>query len=613
MGVLIVLSISFVFQVVTLLLALRLIRMTGKLGFGLSIAALAFLMAGRRALILYLVISGGTVTAPDFFNETIGLAISALMLLTVPWLTRILCALEQSEASLRKRVQELDSLYALACLAERPNSGITDVLEGLLEIIPSALEVPDRAEVCIRFEGRAYSTPGWAQDLAGHVEDIVVYGSVLGRLSVCYRTEAPGRGPRPFLDEEKRLFNIIATRLGRLIEQIRAHTAIRRERDFAESLIETAQAIVLVLDTNGLIYRFNRYMEGVSGYSLPEVSGKDWCETFLPPHDRAATRAFLDKIMADAKIHGLIGPMLTKNGQLREIEWSGRTLRDSDGSILGLLAIGQDITERRQTEKDMKRQAEQLAQADKMASLGVLVTGVAHEINNPNHLVMMSVSMLSKIWSDTAPILEQYYAENGDFLLGGLNYSEARNKMPAMLERVREGAERIRTIVQELRDFARQSSYDRTELVDVNEVVRSTMVLLSNMLKRSAQHVTINFAENIPPIRGNFRRLEQVVVNLVQNACQALPDQDRSIELSTTHDPRAGTVTISVRDEGVGIPEDALGRILDPFYTTKQDTGGTGLGLSIAASIVEEHQGTLSFLSSPGQGTTASIVLPVER
>lgn len=611
MSVLIVLSLSITFQIVTFLLAIRLIQKTGRVGFGLTISALALLMAGRRALILYHLLLGIAALPPDLFNEMAGLAISALMLVTVPWLTRILCAFERSEASLRKRVQELDCLYTLACLAEAPEITTGKLLNDLPGIIPPALEYPERAEVRIAFEGREYKTPGWERGQIEHLEDIVVYGSVLGQLTVSYRSGEAGN--QAFLDEEKRLFGLIATRLGRLIEQLRAYTAIRRQRDFAESLIDTAQAIVLVLDTRGNILRFNRYMEEVSGYSLQEAAGKDWCETFLPQRDRAATHAFLERIMGDAKIHGLIGPLLTKSGQVREIEWSGRTLRDSDGSILGLLAIGQDITERRQTEADMKRQAAQLAQADKMASLGVLVSGVAHEINNPNHLVMMSVSMLLKSWHDAAPILEQYYEDNGDFLLGGLNYSEARQKMPAMLERVREGAERIRIIVQELRDFARQPSYDRTERVDINEVVRSTMVLLSNMLKRSAKGVTVNFAEDIPPIRGNFRRLEQVVVNLVQNACQAISEQSGSIELATTHDPRAGTVTISVRDEGMGIPQEDLGRILDPFFTTKQDTGGTGLGLSIAASIVKEHEGTLSFESRPGQGTTASIVLPVDR
>jgi len=218
--------------------------------------------------------------------------------------------------------------------------------------------------------------------------------------------------------------------------------------------------------------------------------------------------------------------------------------------------------------------------------------------------------MLAKAWADAAPILEQYYEENGEFLMGGLNYSEIREKIPTLIQRVMEGSDRIRTIVQELRDFARQPTTELTDLVDVNEVVRSTMVLLSNMLKHSTNRFTVRLSDDIPAIRGNFRRLEQVVVNLVQNACQALPDKDRAIELSTGYDRRNAAVAIIVRDEGVGIPEENLHRIMDPFFTTKRDSGGTGLGLSIASSIIKEHNGTLTLTSTPRQGTVATVILP---
>jgi PAS domain S-box-containing protein len=601
-------------QAAAFVLSLRLIHKTGRRPLGAALALMALLMVVRRALTL-LYISDGSV-APDLLNESAGLLASVLLAAAIVWLTRLFTALDASEQSLRerteelfKRVKELDSLYALACLSEQPGITIEGLLQGLMEILPGALQYPERTEVRITMEGREFKTPRWERGPVEHVENVLVEGENLGRLSVCYRAAGDGLD-LGFLDEERRLLHLIATRLGRLIAQMRAQSAVQRERDFAESLIETAQAIVLVLDMDGRIVRFNRYMEEVSGYTLDEVAGKDWFSVFLPERNRERGRAFFRRIVADDRVHANVDPILMKNRTERLMDWYGKTLRDPDGQPTGMLVVGHDITERKEAEQEMKLREQQLAQADKMASLGVLVSGVAHEINNPNHFVMMSISMLAKAWDDTRPILEKYYEDNGDFLLGGLNYSEVRGKVPVMMQRVMEGSERIRTIVQELRDFARQPTSELTDLVDVNEVVRSTMVLLHNMLKHSTSRFTVRLADDVPNIRGNFRRLEQVVVNLVQNACQALPDTNRAVGLSTAYDRRNARVLITVRDEGVGIPEEHLNRIMDPFFTTKRESGGTGLGLSIASSIVKEHGGKLVLDSAPGRGTTATVTLP---
>lgn len=615
MTLIFIITSSIVLQLITAGLAARFALAPGRRTFGAVVFVLSMLMASRRGLSLYHLHTGASAYTPDLFSEAIGLLISALLLSGVIWLVRVLRAREESEQSLQhrtrelaKRVKELDCLYALACLSERPGVTVPALLSGLTEILPTALEHPEHVLVRISLDGKEYKTPGWERSPREHLENIVVDGKMRGRISVCYRAGAAQ--DCPFLEEEKRLFNMIATRVGRLLEQIQARASIQRERDFAESLIETAHAIVLVLDTEGRIVRFNRYLEEVAGYTLPEVAGRNWFEVFSPERDQARMRSIFARAVKDARIDCVVEPLISKSGRRREIEWYARTLRDAEGNFLGLLAVGHDITDRKQAERDMKLREQQLAQADKMASLGVLVSGVAHEINNPNHFVMMSMSMLAKAWHDAEPILEQYYQENGDFLMGGLNYTEARQKVPVMITRVMEGSDRIRSIVQELRDFARQPTSELMEVVDVNEVVRSTMILLSNMLKRSVERLTVQFADDIPGVRGNFRRLEQVVVNLVQNACQALPDRDRGITLATTFDRSAGTVTVLVRDEGVGIPEENLARIMDPFFTTKRDTGGTGLGLSIASTIVKEHGGTLSLLSEVGKGTTATLVLP---
>lgn len=153
-----------------------------------------------------------------------------------------------------------------------------------------------------------------------------------------------------FSEEDRRVFGIIASALGAEENRQRAQEEIRREKEFAESMIETAQAIVLILDTNGRIVFFNPYMEEISGYSLEEVRGEDWVQTFLPPEDREKIALLLDSAIKGERVRGNINPILTKAGQRRDIEWYEKELRDADGRITGILSVGQDISERMKLE-----------------------------------------------------------------------------------------------------------------------------------------------------------------------------------------------------------------------------------------------------------------------
>jgi polar amino acid transport system substrate-binding protein len=144
-------------------------------------------------------------------------------------------------------------------------------------------------------------------------------------------------------------------------------------------------------------------------------------------------------------------------------------------------------------------------------------------------------------------------------------------------------------------------------------VLKTSIRLLENLLRKSTSRLTVECAEDLPEVRGNPHRMEQVVVNLIMNACQALPDRDKGISLRTFADQTLGTVCLEVRDEGIGIPAEHLPHITDPFFTTKREIKGTGLGLAVSASIVKEHGGTLSFESTPGEGTIARIHLPAKE
>jgi PAS domain S-box-containing protein len=272
-----------------------------------------------------------------------------------------------------------------------------------------------------------------------------------------------------------------------------------------------------------------------------------------------------------------------------------------------------DISKEKEAREEVVERGKQLIQADKLASLGMLSAGVAHEINNPNQAILLSSQVVCDAWRDAAGILDAYAEANGDFALGGASYSQMRDMISNCLTAIRECAGRIDTIIGDLKGFARQEMSESFLALDFNMVINSAVTLSAGLIKKSTRNFTLDLAEHLPPVRGSYQKLEQVVINLIQNACQSLPDRSRGLSVTTRADARRGVVVLEVADEGAGIPASLLPRIKDPFFTTKRDAGGTGLGLSVSDSIVEQHGGTMNHVSEPGKGTQATVILPVLR
>jgi signal transduction histidine kinase len=283
--------------------------------------------------------------------------------------------------------------------------------------------------------------------------------------------------------------------------------------------------------------------------------------------------------------------------------------------ILGATVLWSRTLQRKiaQRTAELQQHQQQLIQADKMASLGILVSGVAHEINNPTGLLLLNLPVLKKSFQAAQGSLEERYQDSGDFMIGGLRYGILREEAPRMFDEMLDGARRIKRIVDDLKDFARKDDSDLHESVDLNAVVRAALRLVDNPIKKATHRFETNLAEGLPPCRGNVQRIEQVVVNLILNACQALPDPEKGINLTSSFDPASGELLLSVRDEGVGIPGKHLTHLTDPFFTTKRDLGGTGLGLSVSAGIVKDHRGRLEFRSEPGSGTVVTMALPAHQ
>lgn len=271
-----------------------------------------------------------------------------------------------------------------------------------------------------------------------------------------------------------------------------------------------------------------------------------------------------------------------------------------------------DLTEKIRLDEDRKLMHAKLIHANKMTSIGTLASGVAHEINNPNNFILFNSNLLLDVWKDASSILEGYFREHGEFSIGGLSYSEASEALPELLNGITEGSRRIKEIVDNLRDFSRTAKAGVEGSLDVNRATKASVSMLSFQISKFTDNFHVICGENIPLIKGNEQKIEQVVMNLVMNAIQALSDRKKGVWVHTLYDANKGEVEIKVSDEGVGMREEMLERITEPFFTTKSDTGGTGLGLSISYSIIKEHGGSLEFSSRPGEGTTVIVKLPAD-
>ncbi len=260
---------------------------------------------------------------------------------------------------------------------------------------------------------------------------------------------------------------------------------------------------------------------------------------------------------------------------------------------------------------DLTEKQRQLLQTEKHASLGRLVAGIAHEINNPIQFIPGNMGFLSEAFSDTLPLLDVESTRRPELRIARLEYAFFRRQVPVLLQDMADGAERIGEIVRELRSFARSDEGRLDEEVDLAAVIQTAVRLLHNQLKHVRVDVEVDPA--LPPLKGNVALLQQVMVNTLQNAYQALPrDGTGRIGVRARVALDGAGVKLSVEDNGCGIPPELRDRIFDPFFTTRQADGGTGLGLAIIEGIIQQHRGQIQVESQVGKGTVFHFLLPVK-
>ena len=379
---------------------------------------------------------------------------------------------------------------------------------------------------------------------------------------------------------------------------------------FRQLFEQSEDAIFFFKPGTCYIIDINATAEKLYGYNKAELKAGG-LEQLSKPEDFARLCKFIESIK-DHEVSCLDNIInLQKDGTEIIVSIRGKVI-----TILGVDIIYctfRNVTDRLRMEDEARNIQAKLIQANKMTSLGLMVSGVAHEINNPNNFITVNAQLLARSWDDALKILREYQQENGDFIIGGIPFSEMEEHSQQLFAGIIDGARRIREIIINLKKFARQEKAAEVSHVNINQVATMAVSILHHELVRHTENFHLDLTEDIPPVIGSSQQLGQVLINLLMNACQALTNRQSGIWLATDFDVPSDQVTITVRDEGCGMARKISDRIIEPFFTTKLDNDGTGLGLTICQSIIKEHNGIMEFSSEPGKGTTFVVRIPAIR
>ena len=356
-------------------------------------------------------------------------------------------------------------------------------------------------------------------------------------------------------------------------------------------LVDTANAPIFGIDAQGKVNEWNQQAANITGFNKMEVMGLDLVADFIKDNYKASVGEVLEKALKGEETANYEFPLFTKSGDRVDILLNSTTRRDASGCIVGVVGVGQDITELNQVrveqETERKLAAAQIIQSSKLATLGEMATSVAHELNQPLNVIRMAAgNSRRKIFKG---IIDPQYLND-------------------KLERIEGQTARAAAIIDHMRMFGREAK-ESPEPIDPRNIVINALDLMGEQLRLAGIEIVTEFAENCTSILGHSIQMEQVILNLLTNARDAMVEAAGEAKITLKVFQVDDFIHITSEDTGSGIPDDVLSRIFEPFYTTKEMGKGTGLGLSVSYGIVRDMNGTI-FAENIHNGARFTITLP---
>ena len=423
----------------------------------------------------------------------------------------------------------------------------------------------------------------------------------LRRMSIAAKRMADGDlSVRVFLDQEDEMgkmgaaFNNMAHQIEQYTENLQVLVTektkeLRRTKEYFESIVESSADMIITTDKSGKITFVNRATSLALGYPLNKTIGRH-VSMFYPKGFKKA-REIMNMLKDSGSFSNYEMPLIALDGTAIPILTSAALLKDEEGKVIGTVGIFTDITKRKKLEAKLRKTQASLVQAGKMRAIGDLVSGVAHELNNP---LMASQAIVHVIKST-------------------LKSGDPNFKRVGIIAKCNERAEKI---IKHLRELSRADE-PQMELIDINRPIENTLMITGQQLLNHNITLEKQLALGLPKIMGNVNRLEQVFLNIIANARDAMEHTNRPKVLTITSsvERRAKTtmLVIKITDTGSGIPDELMEKIFNPFFSTKETNKGTGLGLAITYGIIDDHKGSIDVKTRVGAGSTFTISIPANE
>lgn len=495
-------------------------------------------------------------------------------------------ALHKRTRDLGERVKELNCLYAISKVVEKPDISLDEIVQGIVDLIPPACQYPGITCTRITLQGKEFQTKNFRETIWKQTSDIKVHGKRLGSLEVFYLEEKPESDEGPFLREERKLINAIAERLGETIEHKWAEEALQESEEKYRNVVEHSNDGICILQDTLLKYA-NRELARIMGYCVEEIVGKPFGNYVHSDELQRVKESYERHVAGKEDEQRYEAALNHKDGHRVDVEFNV-SVTNYDGRRAALAFI-RDITEH-------KRAREQLFQAKTMESIGTLAGGIAHDFNNLMVGVLGSAALLRDRLGPDHPTA-------------------------SLLATIEESATHAGDLARQLLTYARAGE-SHPQLIDLNETVRNVLNLQETILSPLVT-TEYDLDLDLAGIEVDPVQIQQLLVALCTNAAEAMLNGGR-IRLTTRNtevDPASARscpglkpgpyVSLRVEDNGCGMNEETLARLFEPFFTTK--SLGRGLGLAVVYGIVKNHKGWVTAESEVGRGTAVVVLLPAKR
>jgi len=495
--------------------------------------------------------------------------------------------LQKSMKQLDERVKELNCLYGLSHLFNKSECSLEEMLQQTAELIPNSWQYPEITCVRITLKDKEFKTANYQETAWKQTSPIIVQGQRDGAIEVCYLEERPTLVDGPFSREEVQLLFSVAERLGKKIAHKRVEIALQKSEQRFRSLVENSIIGISIFQGNQVVYQ-NPTQENLLG-PLPRKSLlTDWEN--IHPDDVEKVRENYQKIVAGENqtldMDFRFYPPGRKQNKV-DMKWVYcQTTKIEYQGVESILVHMMDITRAKELERIVTIQ-------DKMGSLGRIATGIAHEIRNPLSTINVYLSALKRITPEKQA-------------------KPATQDISDVIAEMEKASHKIESVVKRVMDFARPG-LSKVQLTSANQCIKRAIDLSTTTLRKSGVTLETSLDDNLPKCYLDSQLIEQLMLNLITNAVEALKEHDNEkiIKITTSIKKKNKFITITVSDSGPGVPHELKDKIFEPFFTTKHY--GSGVGLTLCQRIASDHHGHLDVATNSKGGADFIVELPVKK